>query len=200
MRTILALAAAALLAACQPASPPVQSDAAPAGCILGDLSKFGGPLKLADETGQPISEAAFKGQPTLIYFGFTYCPDICPLSMQTAAAALAALPAGAATPRPVLISLDPGRDTPEQMKSYVTSAGFPAGLRGLTGSQDQIAAAAKAFRVSWRRNEQPESAAGYLIDHSSFFYLMDAQWKTRAVIAASQPPEAVATCIAKALQ
>jgi protein SCO1/2 len=86
------------------------------------------------------------------------------------------------------------------MKSYVASAGFPPGLRGLTGAQEQVAAAAKAFRVSWRRNEQPESAAGYLIDHSSFFYLMDADWKTRAVIASTQKPDEIAACIAKALK
>ncbi len=198
-RLLIALAAIAALTACQPAAAPAK-DGAPAGCILGQLDQFGGPLGLLDEAGQPITEAAFKGKPTLIYFGFTFCPDICPMSMQTAAAAFAALPAGAPAPRPVLISLDPGRDTPAMMKSYIASAGFPPGLRGLTGTQEQIAAAAKAFRVSWRRNEQPESAAGYLIDHSSFFYLMDADWKTRAVIASTQKPDEIAACIAKALK
>jgi protein SCO1/2 len=198
-RLLIALAAIAALTACQPAAAPAK-DGAPAGCILGQLDQFGGPLGLLDEAGQPITEAVFKGKPTLIYFGFTFCPDICPMSMQTAAAAFAALPAGAPAPQAVLISLDPGRDTPEMMKSYVASAGFPPGLRGLTGAQEQVAAAAKAFRVSWRRNEQPESAAGYLIDHSSFFYLMDADWKTRAVIASTQKPDEIAACIAKALK
>lgn len=186
------------LLGCQPAAAP-STDAAPAGCILGKLDQFGGPVALRDEAGQPITEAAFKGKPSLIYFGFTYCPDICPMSMQTAAAAIAALPAGEAAPAPILISLDPGRDTPEMMKSYVASAGFPPGLRGLTGAPEQVAAAAKAFRVSWRRNETPESAAGYLIDHSSFFYLMDAEWKTRAVIASTQKPDEIAACIRRAL-
>jgi protein SCO1 len=192
-------AAAMALSACQPADTP-KADVAPAGCVLGKLDLFGGPLALKDEAGAPITEAAFKGRPTLIYFGFTYCPDICPMSMQTAAAALTALPEGTPAPQAVLISLDPGRDTPEMMKSYVSSAGFPPGLRGLTGAPEQTAAAAKAFRVSWRRNEQPESAAGYLIDHSSFFYLMDGDWKIRALIASTQKPDEIAACIAKALK
>jgi protein SCO1 len=198
-RFLTALAAALALAACQPAAQS-NPEGAPAGCILGKLDQFGGPLALLDENAQPISEAAFAGKPALLYFGFTFCPDICPMSMQTAAAAIAALPAGVEAPQAVLISLDPGRDTPDMMKSYAASAGFPPGLRGLTGSQEQVAAAAKAFRVSWRRNETPDSAAGYLIDHSSFFYLMDAQWKTRAVIASTQKPDQIAACIAQALK
>lgn len=195
MPAVAGLAAAALAAAIllRPAGPAAAE--LPVGCILNPPSTIGGPISLVDQTGAPVTEATFAGAPALLYFGFAYCPDICPLALQTAKAALADLgPEGEAV-QPALISLDPERDTPEQLARYVASPAFPAGLRGLTGTPEQTAAAAKTFRVAWGKAETPGSAADYLIDHSSFFYLMRADWTTAAVFPSQMAPPEAAACM-----
>jgi protein SCO1/2 len=197
MRSLF-IVASLLAAACTPETGPTQ-ETAPAGCILDPPATIGGDIALTDHTGAKVTEARFSGAPTLLYFGFTYCPDICPLSMQTAKESLAALGPQGATIQTALISLDPERDTPAQMASYIASDVFPAGLVGLTGTKEETAAAAKAFRVAWRRNDDPGSAAGYLIDHSSFFYLLGPDWRTLALFPSNMPPVEAARCMGAAL-
>lgn len=186
----LAVLAAALLAACTPQPP------APAGCILDPPPGIGGPIALTGPDGAAVSEARFAGAPTLIYFGFTFCPDICPLALQTAKAALREAGPGAAEVQTALISLDPERDTPAQLALYTSSQAFPEGLIGLTGD---TAPAAAAFKVGWRRSALEGSAADYLIDHTSFFYLMDAEWRLIAMFPSSMAPAAMAQCLNAAL-
>lgn len=145
-----------------------------AGTRVSGEAAIGGPFELVDQTGRTVTEADFAGRAMLIYFGYTYCPDVCPFSLQQMAAALDQLsPEDRAFYQPVLITVDPERDTVEQLSQYVTSPAFPDGLAGLTGSHAQIEAVTDAYRVVYRR-APGENGEGenYLMDHSSIIYLM----------------------------
>jgi len=131
----------------------------------------GGPFTLVDQTGKTVTDKDFRGRFMLIYFGFTNCPDVCPSGLQVMAAALDKLGPKADQVTPILITVDPERDTPEQLASYVPS--FHPRLIGLTGSPEQVAAALKAYRVYAKRVDDPKSSAGYTFDHTSLIYLMD---------------------------
>jgi protein SCO1/2 len=198
-----ALAAAALAAAGalflagrygerQSAAPPVIAN-----CILEGAEEVGGPIALVDENGATVTQADFAGSPAVLYFGFTHCPDICPTTMYALAEALAA--PGGYDAQPVLITLDPERDTPEVMGAYARTEGFPSGLVGLTGSRAQIDAAKQAFDVySSRAPGSTEDA--YNIDHSSFLYVVDGQWRTRSIVnTVRASPNEIAQCIAAGL-
>jgi protein SCO1/2 len=189
-----ALAATLAISACAPSA-----SAPPRGCVLAPLGKIGGPVSLLDVNGHPATEKTFAGRPALLYFGYTFCPDVCPMSLQAAKKALADMPASA-RPAPIMISLDPERDPPSALKLYVESPAFPEGLHGLTGSVEQVNAAAAAFKVFHARQEQPDSAAQYLVDHSSLFYLVDETWRTRAVFPSSMQPAQIQQCIALGLK
>lgn len=136
---------------------------------------IGGPFSLINQDGQAVSEADFAGKPMLVFFGFTYCPDVCPMSLDLLGAALdklaATAPDKAARLQPIFISVDPARDTPSQMKDYLSY--FHPSLTGLTGSPAQIDAVKKAFRVYAARAKDVDANGNYNVDHSSLFYLMD---------------------------
>jgi protein SCO1/2 len=182
-----------------PASGTVTGGDVAGACRNTAFARIGGPFDLVDQDGKAVTQASFAGRPALLYFGFTYCPDICPMSLQTMRLALdeAEKLAGpsARRIRPVLISLDPERDTPEALKSYVASNGFPEGLVGLTGTDAQVAAAAKAFRVGYRKTMQPDSAADYLIDHTSIFYLLDSQGRLKTFFSSGTDPTEMGRCL-----
>ncbi|WP_072390873.1 SCO family protein [Hyphomicrobium sp. CS1BSMeth3] len=131
----------------------------------------GGPFSLVDQTGKAVTDKDFRGRFMLVYFGFTNCPDICPSGLQVMSAALDKLGPKADQVTPILITVDPERDTPQQLASYVPS--FHPRLVGLTGSPEQIAAALKAYRVYAKKVEDPKSSAGFTYDHTSIIYLMD---------------------------
>jgi len=136
-------------------------------------AQIGGPFTLVNHEGETVTQADFEGRPMLIYFGFTYCPDICPTSLQVMAAALDRLPEeDRAEFQSLLISVDPERDTPASLAQYVNSPAFPENLIGLTGTEDQIRNAARAYRVYYRRVEDDGTLAEYTMDHSSLIYLM----------------------------
>ncbi len=155
---------------------------------------IGGPFTLVDQTGRTVTEADFRGRPMLIYFGFTYCPDICPFSLQIMAQALDQLPEDQrAEIQPILITVDPERDTPEQLAQYVASPAFPDHLVGLTGTPEQIAAVAAEYRVIYRRAQEegaPDDA--YTMDHTSLIYLMDREGEFHSVYAHGTPPAQLA--------
>ncbi len=134
----------------------------------------GGPFTLVDHTGKTVTDKDYRGRYMLVYFGFTYCPDVCPSGLQVIAAALDQAGTKAAEKIvPILITVDYERDTPEQLAQYVPM--FHPQFVGLTGSQEQIAAALKAYRVYAKKVADPKSAAEYTYDHSSIAYLMDPQ-------------------------
>lgn len=131
----------------------------------------GGPFTLVDHTGKTVTDKDFRGRYMLVYFGFTNCPDVCPSGLQVMAAALDKVGAKADQVTPIFITVDPERDTPEQLAAYVSS--FHPRLVGLTGSQEQLAAALKAYRVYAKKVDDPKSTAGFTYDHTSIMYLMD---------------------------
>jgi protein SCO1/2 len=135
----------------------------------------GGPFSLTDQTGRKVTDKDFLGKYMLIFFGYTYCPDICPTELQVMSAALDNLGAKADDIQPVFISFDPQRDTPEVLKQYISN--FHPRLVGLTGTPEEIAAAAKAYRVYYSRVENSSGPDAYLMDHTTITYLMDKQGK-----------------------
>lgn len=188
--------------------------AAPRDCILQGAEDLGGPIDLIDQNGAHVTQADFAGQPAVVYFGFTHCPDVCPTSMYAIAEALAQ--PGGFDVQPILITVDPARDTPQRMREYTATAGFPAGLVGLTGSRQQVDAALAAFHAYGR----PQAPAPgdppdvYNVDHTSFLYVVDGEWRTVAAIPTirrerpedptspivAAPVENIAACIAAGLE
>jgi protein SCO1/2 len=130
----------------------------------------GGPFALVDPTGKTVTDQDFRGRYMLIFFGFTHCPDICPAELQVMAAAMDQLGPKAAKVVPIFITLDPERDTPEAVGAYVKN--FGPNIVGLTGSSEAVAAAAKAYRVSFSKFQDQDSGKNYTIDHSALAYLM----------------------------
>ncbi len=135
----------------------------------GPAVAIGGPFTLVDQHGQTVTDESLRGQHLLIYFGYTFCPDVCPTELQAMSQAVDALGPDGAEVTPVFITVDPARDTVEQMASYAPH--FHPRLVALTGSEAQVAAAAKAYRVYYKKAED-DAASDYLMDHSSIIYLM----------------------------
>ena len=183
------------LTACGASEP--QAGGAAGGCATRAYAEIGGPISLITHTGERVTEADFKGEPTLIYFGFTYCPNICPGTLVAVKNAYERLPDGIEPPQTLLITVDPERDTPAALAPYVANAAFPEGLIGLTGTQAEIRAAADAFLADYGRIETPESLSGYTMDHTSILYLMDENWTLKTFFAeTSTDPQAMADCLA----
>lgn len=142
----------------------------PGGAPPGAVS-IGGPFTLVDDQGQTRTDADFRGKLMFVYFGYTYCPDVCPTTLQTMGQALDTIGEDKASKVATLfVTVDPARDTPEHLKGYAEQ--FNPHMIGLTGSADQIAAAAQSYRVYYRKATDTKD---YLMDHSSIIYLMDRQ-------------------------
>ncbi len=133
---------------------------------------IGGPFSLIDQTGKRVTDKDFLGRPMLVFFGYTNCPDICPSGLQVVTAALDKLGDRAKSLQPVFITVDPQRDTPQKLAEYLKS--FSPRYVGLTGSDEDVAAAAKAYRVYFQKVDDPKSKDTYTMDHSAIFYLMGA--------------------------
>lgn len=174
-------------------------DAATADCHTGSFGSLGGSISLQDAAGKAVTERDFAGTPTLLYFGYASCPDVCPMALQTARAALDARGSRPPQIRSALVTVDPERDTAEKLAQYVSTEAFPKGLVGLRGSDAQIKDAAHKFGVFFQKQPEPDSAMGYTVGHSSFFYLMDGQWRLKALFPSTMAPTAMAACIGKAL-
>jgi protein SCO1 len=182
---------------------PISSNTAklPDMCNSRAFAEIGGPFSLVNQDNAPVTEKTFLGKPSLIFFGFTYCPDICPMALQTMRLSLEeAKTAGGKNIddiQPLLISIDPQRDTPAALKTYLTSSGFPDRLMGLTGSVQQVTDAAKAYKVAFRKSV-PEggNAKDYMMDHTSIIYLMGRDGKLRTFFSGDPDPKEVGQCIA----
>jgi len=170
---VLALIAAGAWVARDNLQPQSAQNVEPKGFFSAENSlaaQIGGPFKLTDQNGVERTDRDFRGKLMLVYFGYTYCPDVCPTELTVMATALDQLGGDAANVAPIFITVDPERDTPKVMKDYV--AQFSPQLIGLTGSERDIAGVAKAYRVYYAKS--PGSAgAPYLMDHTSLIYLMD---------------------------
>lgn len=185
--TALALLSVGALSACssEPASPPPLAGA-----------RIGGAFSLTDQDGRTVTERDFAGRYRIMYFGYTYCPDVCPVDVQNIAAGLklieASNPALGKRIVPIFVSVDPARDTPAVLKQFVSA--FHPRLVGLTGSPDAIAATAKAYGIYSARGKG--TSGGYLVDHSRQIYLFDPAGKPLALLPEG-PPQAIADEVQK---
>jgi protein SCO1 len=155
----------------------------------------GGPFALTDQNGTTRHAEDFRGKLMLIYFGYTYCPDVCPTELQTMSDAVDRLGAKGDQVQPIFITIDPARDTREQLKGYAEN--FHPRLLALTGSTAEIAQVARAYKVFYQPVKQGEGA--YLMDHSSIVFLMGRDGKYLAHFGGSFTAEQMAAAIAKQL-
>jgi len=158
---------------------------------------IGGPFSLTDQDGKRRSDADFRGKLMLVNFGYTNCPDICPLGMALMAEVLDKLGADASKLQPIFITVDPARDTAPVLKDYI--AHFSDRIVGLTGTKEEIAAAAKAYRVYYKVHGDPATNPNYPVDHSGFLYLMNRDGKFVTHFMHDTPADRVAETIRKSL-
>jgi len=154
---------------------------------------IGGPFSLVDTAGKRVTDRDFRGKFMLVFFGYTHCPDVCPTEMQNMAEVMDKLRADANQVAPIFISVDPARDTPENLAAYVKN--FSPRITGLTGSVDEIASAAKAYRVYFRKADG--GSDNYTVDHSVFVYLMDREGNYLTHFMFNTPPDTMAGVIKK---
>jgi len=164
-----------------------------AGTLL--ASAIGGPFRLVDQNGKTVTDGDLKGKWSLVYFGYTHCPDACPTALNDISIALDGLGPKRDAVRPVFITVDPERDTAEVLKAYVTS--FDAPIMALTGTPEEIAQAAKEYRVYYAKH--PEAGGDYSMDHSSVIYVMDPEGRFTASFTHENTPEDIAERLKKLL-
>ncbi len=169
----------------------------PGGAVLiTAAADIGGPFTLTDHTGKTVSDKDFRGRHLLIYFGYTFCPDVCPTELQTVAQAMEILGDKGKGVVPVFITVDPARDTVAVVKDYV--AAFHPRMVGLTGSAEQVKAAAKEYKVYSRKAPgTKEGAEDYLVDHTSLLYLVGGDGKVKALFKGGTRPETLAKELAR---
>lgn len=148
---------------------PTGSAAAGAASVPAEIP-IGGPFHLTDDKGRAVTDAAYRGRWMLVFFGYTNCPDECPLTLQKMAAALGKLGPSADKVAPLFVTVDPARDTPARLASYLEN--FDPRIVGLTGTDAQIATVAKAYRVYYSP-AQHEASGADLVSHSTLLYLMN---------------------------
>ena len=154
-------------------------------------SNIGGPISLIDETGAEVTEADFAGASAMVFFGFTYCPDVCPLDTARNAVAVDILEEKGISVRPVFISIDPERDTPEVVGEYAEI--IHDRMLGLTGSLEQVKAASQAYKTYYKK--QPGDDEFYLVDHSTFTYLVMPETGFAEFYRRDMSPEAMAESV-----
>ena len=161
----------------------------------GGPSGIGGPFTLVNQDGRTVSERDFAGRPYLVFFGFTHCPDVCPTTLQQISDVLAALGSKADALKVAFISVDPERDTPESLKTYLSS--FDPRITGLTGSPEQVAAAVKTFRAYAKK--VPSQGGDYTMEHTALVYLMNARNGFVGAVNLNRPASETAAELSKRL-
>lgn len=180
-------------------APGVASSGLPsaaANCTNRWSDEIGGPFHLTAQDGSPTTEANFKDRKTLVFFGFTNCADVCPITLYKLGKAMSLLPAGKTPPHTLFISVDPARDTPDALTQYIRSNGFPKDITGLTGTLEELEQVSKEFVAPFSRVEDAESSSGYVMSHSPLVYLMDEHWKLKTFFTDDQSPQDIAACLA----
>ena len=193
----MSLALAAIVAALILVNPPPGT----APVAAAGNAAIGGPFQLVDQNGRAVDQRVLNGKWTAVFFGYTYCPSACPTALQSLAAVQDKLGARARDFQIVFISIDPARDTPAKLKEYLSTHGFPQGVIGLTGTPQQVDRAAKAYRVIYAKQPSTDgNASDYLMDHTTFIYLMNPQGRFAAVLTQEESPQAEAAQIIKDMQ
>jgi protein SCO1/2 len=173
-------------------------------------SAVGGPFQLTDASGRPADQSLLQGKWSAVFFGFTYCPDVCPTTLQTLIDARRQLGERGEDLQIVFVSVDPARDTPQQMATYLSN--FP-GVVGLTGTPEQVARVVKAYKGYYALSCPAEDAAerarlkapqdcpdSYLVDHSSAVYLMDPKGRFTNAVTHQLGPDQAADVIRREME
>ena len=174
-----------------------RSGGSPAGPTATGEAAIGGPFAMTDAEGRPVDQRLLQGKWSAVFFGYTYCPDVCPATLTTLAAAQTRLGDRGRDLQTVFVSVDPERDTPAQLKSYLASPAFPKPVVGLTGTAEQLAAIAKAYKVYYAKNGD---GPGYLMDHNSAIYLMNPKGGFVRLIRPDASPAEMAKELGAAMQ
>jgi protein SCO1 len=182
----LAMALVVLLLVWRPATP---TPPAPAPVL-------GGPFHLVDQSGRPVDQGVLKGKWTALFFGYTYCPDVCPTTLQMLGQASRSLGDRGKDFQVVFVTVDPARDTPSQLKAYLSNAVFPEGAIGLTGTPQQVAGIASAYGVYYQKQG---SGPDYSVNHSSAIYLIRPSGAYDSVMSAELTPDQAKQAILKAM-
>jgi cytochrome oxidase Cu insertion factor (SCO1/SenC/PrrC family) len=161
----------------------------------GTASLVGGPFTLEDGNGKQVTDRDFRGKYMLVYFGYTYCPDVCPTTLNEVTNALDRLGPKANDLQPIFITVDPARDTPAVMKQY--TAAFTPRLIGLTGTAEQIGKVAQEYRVYYAKHRTGPGPNDYTMDHSSVLYLMGPSGKFIAPIRTDEDGAQMAADLSK---
>jgi cytochrome oxidase Cu insertion factor (SCO1/SenC/PrrC family) len=183
------------------ASPPLAAEEQPSAArLMDDLmwarGPIGGPFALTDHTGKPRTDADFRGKLLVIYFGYTYCPDICPTDLMAISSALDLLGTAGEAVQPIFITVDPERDTVEHLADYV--AAFHPRLVGLTGAPAQIRKVATAYKAYYVRVENADGK-DYVVDHTAFIYLVGRDGQYLGFLPPSTTPERLSEVIRQKL-
>lgn len=171
------------------AQAPERSAAELMDAVMWNREPIGGPFALTDQNGARRTDVNFRGKMMLVYFGFTYCPDVCPTDLQQMGLAVDQLGPAGEMVQPIFITVDPERDTPEHLKDYMPL--FHPRFVGLTGDPTAIREAASAYRVYYKKVEW-DDRSNYTVDHSSFIYLMDRDGKYLGFFPPGTPAERIA--------
>lgn len=175
------LAAALLLAAC---APQPKFELSNVSGHLPDLQ-----FNLTNDLGQPVTAASYRGKIVMLYFGYTHCPDVCPLTLAHMHQVMLKLGVDAKDVQFIMVTVDPDRDTPAVLHQYVTT--FDPRFVGLTGTQDQIAALAKRYRAFYKRQAPKTPSGNYEVDHSAAIYIFGRQDHARLLATPSDPLSAI---------
>ena len=203
-RSILLFAAACIVIAATLAVITVvvvtsreQATVEASGGATSGAAQVGGPFQLVDQDGRAVDQTLLDGKLSLVFFGFTYCPDYCPTTLNGLAATKAQMGEAAKDLQIVFISVDPARDTPQALKDYLASDGFPEGVIGLTGTPEQVAAAAKAYRAYYEKVGEGDA---FTMNHSLTVYLMGPDGRFRSALAHDLGPERSAQLIERVMK
>jgi len=161
----------------------------------------GGPFQMVDQDGKAVTEASYAGRYLMVFFGYTFCPDVCPQGLQIIGSALDIFKENGGDADkvvPLFVTVDPERDTPEILKEYLTN--FHPAIQGISGTVEQTTAMGKAYRVYYAKVKDPESSADYLMDHTSLTYLMGPDGDYVGHFSHTASPEQIAERLAKAVR
>ena len=158
---------------------------------------IGGPFSLTDSHGQTVTDKSFRGKFMLVYFGYTFCPDVCPTTLNDVSVALDKLGPAAGKIAPLFITIDPARDTSSVVGQY--TAAFSPRIEGLTGTSEQIKAVASEYHVYYARHQTGPAPGDYSMDHSSILYVMRPDGRFAGILRADENPDALAADLRKYL-